>query len=52
VSLCVMVGLTVDVLRSDVHDMPKVGPRGFARYATAGRFWRVFSMPTVGQTLA
>jgi hypothetical protein len=37
--------------------MPTVGPRGFARYATASRFWRVFfcagrDMPTVAQTVA
>jgi hypothetical protein len=37
--------------------MPKVGQRGFARYATASRFWQVFfcasrDMPTVAQTVA
>jgi hypothetical protein len=39
------------------RDMPMVGPRSFPRYATAGRFWRIFfyavrDMPTVAQTVA
>jgi hypothetical protein len=47
-----MVGLTVGILRTSKRDMP----RGFARYATAGRFWRIFfcagrDMSTVTQTV-
>jgi hypothetical protein len=39
----------------DGREMPTVGPRGFARYATAGRFWRIFfcavrDMTTVAPT--
>jgi hypothetical protein len=52
-----MVRPTVGISRCDVRDMPTVGPRGFARYATAGRFWLIFfcavrDMPTVAQTVA
>jgi hypothetical protein len=52
-----MVGLTIGILRYDVRDMPTVGPRGFARYATAGIFWHFFfcaglDMPMVAQTVA
>jgi hypothetical protein len=51
-----MIGLTVGISRCDIRDIPTVGPRGFARYATAGRFWRIFfcagrNMPRVAQTV-
>jgi hypothetical protein len=36
-----MVGATVGILLPSLRDMP----RGFARYATAGRFWRILLRP-------
>jgi hypothetical protein len=41
VALRSMAGPTIGISRCDVRNMPTGGPRGFARYATVGRFWRV-----------
>jgi hypothetical protein len=57
VALRAMVWPTVGISRCDIPDLPTVGPRGFPRYATAGRFLQIFfcavrDMPTVTQTVA
>jgi hypothetical protein len=36
-----MVGANVGILQPSQHDMP----RGFAQYATAGRFWQILLRP-------